>query len=51
MDDWLKSYIEKLQNIFEVNEYDHFVTELYEILRSKEYPNDIIVQVRKRATY
>lgn len=51
MDDWLKSYIEKLQNIFEVNEYDHFVKELYEILRSKEYPNDIIVQVRKRATY
>ena len=51
MDNWLKPYIEKLQNIFEVNEYDHFVTELYEILRSKEYPNDIIVQIRKRATY
>lgn len=51
MDNWLKPYIEKLQNIFEVNEYDQFVTELYEMLRSKEYPNDIIVQVRKRATY
>ena len=51
MDNWLKPYIEKLQNIFEINEYDQFVTELYEILRSKEYPNDIIIQVRKRATY
>lgn len=51
MDNWLKPYIEKLQNIFEINEYDQFVTELYEILRSKEYPNDVIVQVRKRATY
>ena len=51
MDNWLKPYIEKLQNIFEINEYDQFVTELYEMLRSKEYPNDIIVQVRKRATY
>ena len=51
MDNWLKPYIEKLQNIFEVNEYDQFVIELYEILRSKEYPNDIIVQIRKRATY
>lgn len=51
MDNWLKPYIEKLQNIFEINEYDQFVTELYEILRSKEYPNDIIVQIRKRATY
>lgn len=51
MDNWLKPYIEKLQNIFEINEYDQFVTELYEMLRIKEYPNDIIVQVRKRATY
>lgn len=51
MDNWLKTYIGKLQNIFEVNEYDQFVTELYEILRGKEYPNDVIVQVRKRATY
>ena len=50
MDNWLKPYIEKLQNIFEINEYDQFVTDLYEILRSKEYPNDIIVQIRKRAT-
>ena len=32
MDNWLKPYIEKLQNIFEINEYDQFVTELYEIL-------------------
>lgn len=51
MDNWLKPYIEKLQNIFEINEYDQFVTDLYEILMSKEYPNDIIVQIRKRATY
>ena len=41
MDNWLKPYIEKLQNIFEINEYDQFVTDLYEILMSKEYPNDI----------
>ena len=47
MDNWLKPYIEKLQNIFEINEYDQFVTDLYEILMSKEYPNDIIVQIRK----
>ena len=51
MDNWLKLYIEKLQNIFEINEYDQFVTELYEMLRIKEYSNDIIVQIRKRATY
>ena len=51
MDNWLKPYIEKLQNIFEINEYDQFVTDLYEILMSKEYPNDIIVQIRKIATY
>lgn len=51
MDNWLKLYIEKLQNIFEINEYDQFVTELYEMLRIKEYSNDIIVQVRKRVTY
>lgn len=51
MDNWLKPYIGKLQNVFEINEYDQFVTELYEMLRIKEYPNDIIVQVRKRATY
>ena len=51
MDNWLKPYIEKLQNIFEINEYDQFVTDLYELLTSKEYPNDIIVQIRKRATY
>ena len=38
MDNWLKPYIEKLQNIFEINEYDQFVTDLYEILMSKEYP-------------
>lgn len=43
MDNWLKPYIEKLQNIFEINEYDQLVTELYEILRSKEYPNDTIL--------
>ena len=40
MDNWLKPYIEKLQNIFEINEYDQFVTDLYEILMSKEYPNE-----------
>lgn len=51
MDNWLKPYIGKLQNVFEINEYDQFVTDLYEILMSKEYPNDIIVQIRKRATY
>lgn len=26
MDNWLKPYIENLQNIFEINEYDQFVT-------------------------
>lgn len=26
MDNWLKPYIEKLQNIFEIKEYDQFVT-------------------------
>lgn len=26
MDNWLKPYIEKLQNIFEINEYEQFVT-------------------------
>lgn len=51
MDNWLKLYIEKLQNITETSEYDELIKKLYIGMKEHGYPDAICAETKNRASY
>ena len=51
MDNMLKKYIEKFKSVDTVEEYEAFISKLYQMMKQESYKNDIIQNIRNKQKY